>query len=162
MHRATPLGYLARRPRGLLLLVAGAMIAALAGCGGDKESELADQPLSTPDSLVGTYTTMLGPSGPELNEPNPPGEWKLLVTSESEAFFQPPEGPSFPVGNPIELTAGRIVLAADPECPTQTETPGTGTYEWNLDGETLTFTDVKDSCRDRSFVLTSKPWTRAK
>ena len=162
MHRATPVGPLARRPRGLLLLVTVAMIAALAGCGGDEKSESAEKPPSTPNRLVGTYTTTLGPSGPELNEPNPPGKWELLVTSETEAFFQPPEGPSFPVGNPIELTAGRIVLAADPECPTQTETPGTGTYAWSLDGETLTFTDVKDTCRDRSFVLTSKPWSRAK
>jgi hypothetical protein len=162
MHRPTPVRHRARRPRGLVLLVTGAMLAAVAGCGGDDEAEPTDTQASTPNSLVGTYATTLGPSGPELDEPNPPGKWKLLVTSETEAYFQPPEGPSFPVGNPIELSAGRIVLAPDPECPTQTGTPGNGEYEWSLDGGTLTFTDVKDSCRDRSFVLTSKPWSRVK
>ncbi len=139
----------------------GLLVAALAGCGGgDDEQVSAEQPSATPDSLIGTYTTTLGPSGPELDEPNPPGTWELLITSETEAFFQPPEGPSFPIGNPIELSEGLILLAADPECPTQAGTPGAGTYEWRLDGSTLTFTDVGDTCRDRSFVLTSKPWSR--
>jgi len=161
MLRVTPAKANPRRPRTLRLLATGVTIAALAGCGGDGKSEPAAAESSpTPSSLLGTYTTTLGPSGPELDEPNPPGRWELLITSETEAYFQPPEGASFPVGNPIELSAGRIVFAADPECPTQAGTPAAGVYEWNLDGDTLTLTDVEDTCRDRLFVLTSKPWTK--
>lgn len=157
-----------RADRLLLLVVAAAAAAVLAGCGGGGGSK---EPTATsssapartgPDALIGNYTTTLGPSGPELKEPNPPGRWELLITSETEAIFQPPEGPSFPVGNPIELSSDRIVFAPDPECPTQEGTPGNGIYEWRLSGKTLTLTEVKETCRDRAFVLTSNPWSKTK
>ena len=152
--------------RKLLLLAATAATAiAITGCGGDDGSEAAATTASAgtgAEALLGNYTTTLGPSGPELSEPNPPGTWGLLITSETDAHFQPPEVPSFPVGNPIEISEDRIVFAPDPECPTQEGSPGKGTYEWRLTGDTLTITDVSDSCRDRAFVLTSKPWSRAK
>jgi hypothetical protein len=137
------------------LAVSALVLAALAasGCGGDGSSDAAD--------LVGSYTTTLGPSGPELKEPNPPGRWQLLLTSPTEAYFRPPEGPSFPVGNPVVTEDGRITFAPDAGCPTQTGAPGDGTYTWSLDGGTLTFTEIDDTCRDRVFVLTSQPWTRA-
>jgi hypothetical protein len=135
------------------MLVLAALALAVAGCGGDGSSDAAD--------LVGTYTTTLGPSGPELKEPNPPGRWQLLLTSPTEAYFQPPEGTSFPVGNPVVTEDGRITFAPDSGCPTQTGAAGDGTYTWSLDGDTLSFTEVDDTCRDRVFVLTSQPWTRA-
>jgi hypothetical protein len=142
-------------PRGLrwlsspaLLLVV--LVVAAAGCGGSSESA----------NLVGTYTATLGPSGPELKEANPPGRWQLLLTSPTEAYFQPPEGPSFPVGNPVATEHDRVTFGPDAGCPTQTGTPGNGTYTWSLDGDTLTFTEVEDTCRDRVFVLTSQPWTK--
>ncbi len=160
MSRKDHVGTRARRSRVFTALVSGAAIVALAGCGGDDQPDPAAESQATPSALIGTYTTTLGPSGPELEEPNPPGKWELVVTSSTEAYFQPPEGPSFPVGNPLELSSDRIVFAADPECPTQAGTPGAGVYEWNLDGDTLTFTDVEDTCRDRSFVLTSKTWSK--
>ncbi len=139
-------------PRVVLAVALGVAAVAVAGCGGNGSSGAAD--------LVGTYTTTLGPSGPELEEPNPPGRWGLLLTSQTEAFFQPPEGPSFPVGNPAEIESGRITFGPDADCPTQTGTPANGTYEWTLDGGALTFAEVEDTCRDRVFVLTSNPWTR--
>jgi hypothetical protein len=127
------------------------LVLAAAGCGG-----------GSPESaqLVGTYTTTLGPSGPDLEEANPPGRWQLLLTSPTEAYFQPPQGPSFPVGNPVAMTDDRVTFGPDAGCPTQTGTPGDGTYTWSLDGDTLTFTEVEDTCRDRVFVLTSQPWTK--
>ena len=140
------------RPRVALTVALGVVAMAVVGCGGNSSSGGAD--------LVGTYTTTLGPSGPELKEPNPPGRWGLLLTSQTEAFFQPPEGPSFPVGNPAAIESGRITFGPDADCPTQAGTPANGTYEWTLDGETLTFAEVEDTCRDRVFVLTSNPWTR--
>jgi hypothetical protein len=153
------------KPRKLLLLAAmAATVTAIAGCGGDDGSGAAGTTESagaSPAALLGNYTTTLGPSGPELNEPNPPGEWGLQITSETDAYFQPPKGPSFPAGNPIELSGDQIVFAPDPECPTQEGTPGNGVYEWRLNGKTLTITEVEDTCRDRAFVLTSKPWSKA-
>jgi hypothetical protein len=149
----------------LLAAMAAATVMAVVGCGGDDGSEGAatTAPAGTStEALLGNYTTTLGPSGPELSEPNPPGTWGLRITSETDAYFQPPEGPSFPVGNPIEVSADRIVLAPDPECPTQEGSPAKGTYEWQLTETTLTLTEVSDTCRDRAFVLTSKPWSRTK
>ena len=164
MSRTTELRAGFGKPRKLLLLAAvAAMVTAVAGCGGDDGSEAATTTSAGAGAaaLLGNYTTTLGPSGPELSEPNPPGEWGLLITSETDAHFQPPQGPSFPVGNPIEITDDRIVFAADPECPTQEGQPDEGTYEWQLAQNKLTITEVSDSCRDRAFVLTSKPWTKA-
>jgi hypothetical protein len=161
MSRTTGLRADLTKPRTILLLATTAAIfAAVAGCGGGDESETTAS--AGADALLGTYTTTLGPSGPELSEPNPPGEWGLLITSETDAHFQPPQGPSFPVGNPIDVSANRIVFAPDPECPTQEGSPDKGTYEWRLTDDTLTLTEVSDTCRDRAFVLTSKPWSRTK
>jgi hypothetical protein len=131
-------------------LLLAALVLAAAGCGGSSESA----------DLVGTYTTTLGPSGPELKEANPPGRWQLLLTSPTEAYFQPPEGPSFPVGNPVATEDDRVTFGPDAGCPTQTGAPGNGTYTWSLDGDILTFTEVEDTCRDRVFVLTSQPWKK--
>ena len=152
-----------RADRLLLFVVAAAAAAVLAGCGGGGGSKEATATSSAPaqmgpDALIGNYTTTLGPSGPDLKEPNPPGRWGLLITSETEAFFYPPQGPSFP--NPIEISKDRIIFSPDPECPTQEGVPGEGTYKWRLSGDRLTFTEVKDTCGDRVFVLTSKPWTK--
>jgi hypothetical protein len=161
MSRTTGLRADLAKPRTILLLATTAAIfAAVAGCGGGDESETTAS--AGADALLGTYTTTLGPSGPELSEPNPPGKWGLLITSETDAHYQPPQGPSFPVGNPIDVSANRIVFAPDLECPTQEGSPGKGTYEWRLTDDTLTLTEVSDTCRDRAFVLTSKPWSRTK
>jgi hypothetical protein len=151
-----------------LLALAAVATAVLAGCGGGGESDEATTASPTApaqagaDALIGNYTTTLGPSGPELEAPNPPGKWELQITSATDAFFQPPQGPSFPAGNPIELSNDRIVFAPDPECPTQEGTPGKGIYEWQLSGETLTLTEVEETCRDRAFVLISNPWSKTK
>jgi len=164
MSRKTELRAGLGKARALLLLATmAAAVTAIAGCGGDAGSEAAATTTSagmSPDALLGNYTTTLGPSGPELTEPNPPGKWGLQITSETDAFFQPPKGPSFPAGNPIELSEDQMVFAPDPECPTQEGTPGNGVYEWRLNGNMLTITEVKDTCRDRAFVLTSKPWSK--
>jgi hypothetical protein len=151
----------------LLVVVVAAAVAGLVGCGEDGSDDELAAATSTAapaqagsDELIGNYTTTLGPSGPELKDPNPPGKWELQITSETDAYFQPPQGASFPVGNPIELSSEQIILAPDPECPTQEGTPGKGVYEWQLNGETLTLTEVEETCRDRAFVLTSNPWSR--
>jgi hypothetical protein len=166
MSRKTELrGGVGKGHKLLFLAAMAAAVTAIAGCGGDDGSEAASTTAAAgtgAEALLGNYTTTLGPSGPELSEPNPPGTWGLLITSETDAQFQPPEGPSFPVGNPIEVSEDRIVFAPDPECPTQEGSPAEGTYEWRLTENTLTITEVSDSCRDRAFVLTSKPWSRTK
>lgn len=155
-----------RVDRLLLVVAVTAALVVLVGCGEDGSDEAATTTSSAApaqtgaDALIGIYVTTLGPSGPELKEPNPPGKWQLQVTSETEAYYQPPRGASFPVGNPIELSSERVVFAPDLECPTQEGTPGKGTYEWRLSGETLTLTEVEDTCRDRAFVLTSNPWSK--
>jgi hypothetical protein len=156
-----------RVDRLLLVVVAAAAVAVLVGCGEDGSDDEAATTTSSAapaqtgsGALIGNYMTTLGPSGPELKEPNPPGKWQLQITSATEVYYQPPRGASFPVGNPTELSSERIVFAPDLECPTQEGTPGKGTYEWHLSGETLTFTEVEDTCRDRAFVLTSNPWSK--
>jgi hypothetical protein len=37
---------------------------------------------------------------------------------------------------------------------------GDGTYTWNLEGDRLTLTSVKDNCDYRRYTISALPWTR--
>lgn len=154
-------------------IVVGAVVTSIVvtGCSSDEGTGATTGPgVSSPgvsDSadtdtvpIVGTYAAELGPSGPDLDEPNPPGRWVLEVASVTEAYLADPSGIRFPPGNPVQISDGAIVFAADAECPTQSGAAGEGRYEWTLEGDILTLTEVSDTCRDRAFVLSTEPWTR--
>lgn len=135
-------------------MVAAAVVGGtlMAACGGDSPTE--------DPAILGTYSTELGPPGPQDAEANPPGKWQLSVPSSTEAFLTDPTGTRFAPGNPVRIGEDRIVFAPDPNCPTQSGTAGKGTYEWTLDEDALSLTLVSDTCKDRAFVLTSETWLR--
>jgi hypothetical protein len=147
------------------LLVAVAGISP--GCGGGEDEEPQAGGTATPaaeeSALLGTYTTTLGAetvrNPPDPGVQTPSGEWRLEIT-DAGATLTDPAGNEFPPGDPIEISEEEIVFAPDPECPVQEGTPGEGTYEWRLEGSTLTLTEVDDSCRDRAFVLTAQSLVR--
>jgi hypothetical protein len=87
----------------------------------------------------------------------PPGQWGLAIENGGLVFTHP-EGRTFSPGTVEEVTATEIVLGPDPACPDQ-QTATAGRYRWNLDGDTLTFEEVSDSCRDRASTLTAEAWT---
>ena len=136
------------------IVVALVLASILAGCGGTGSASS-----DGPTRLLGEYKTVLPASPPPVQ--NPAGRWGFVVTSETEAWLVPPRGPSFPAGNPVHVTQGEITFAADPACPVQ-KIAGKGRYRWNVDGSSLSFTEIDDPCRDRALLLTSRPWTRAR
>lgn len=101
----------------------------------------------------GTYTATI-PSGVNAA----PGKWKLAVTA-SGLMYTHPEGHSFSPGLVEEITATEIVLAPDPGCPVQEGTPTSGRYHWSVEGTSLTFEVISDSCQDRIDTLTSSEWS---
>lgn len=67
----------------------------------------------------------------------------------------------FDLGPSFSYTADHLTIAADPNCDNRTGPPSEGTYTYTLQGATLTFQAIADTCIDRAGVLTSHPWHRA-
>jgi hypothetical protein len=103
--------------------------------------------------LEGTYTATI-PSGVNAA----PGTWRLSMAAGGWMFTHP-DGNTFSPGSVVEITADEVVLAADPGCPGQAGTATEGSYRWSIEGTSLTFELVSDSCRDRIDTLTSSEWS---
>ncbi|MDX6581687.1 MAG: hypothetical protein QOI10_871 [Solirubrobacterales bacterium] len=154
-------------------LVAGAAAVsisiALVACGDDATTSTATGEGPAPDELVGTYAMTLKPS--DL-PPNPPHEltdqadhWTLKIDNAGS----PDGGPAFTIVNDALGTlessqlgvSGDRVYLHDEECATG-NAPVESTYEWTLDGGTLTFSPVEVGCDDDvvKTLLTSEPWVK--
>ncbi len=101
----------------------------------------------------GTYTATI-PSG--LNAA--PGEWKLSVTATGMMFTHP-DGHSFSPGSVEDVSATEVVFAPDPGCPVQEGTPTSGRYHWSVEGTSLAFEAIANSCQDRIDTLASSEWS---
>jgi hypothetical protein len=101
----------------------------------------------------GTYVATIPPG---VNAA--PGEWKLTVTANGITYIHP-EGHSFSPGRVEAISATEIVFAPDPQCPVQEGTPTNGQYDWRVEGNSLSFAVIADSCQDRIDTLTSSEWS---
>jgi hypothetical protein len=155
-------------PMILLTIAAG-------GCGGD-DKESGSKPAApspaedpAPADLVGTYAMNLKPSDVP---PNPPPEltdraekWTLKIANSGH----PNGGRAFTIINnelgKLESSnfgvVGDRVLLHDEECAVAAA-PVESEYRWRLRGKTLSFTEVKNGCKDKVVLtlLTSEPWLK--
>jgi hypothetical protein len=164
---------LARFTRAPILV--GALVA-LAGCGGDDDSDKSSTKSSTaaeatvPAELLGTYETTLKKTDLPAN---PPGEltgsrdWKLTIAKSGGVNGGPVfgiagadgrslEGPSFSV-------KGDHIILHKEECAAGGDTRFyDNEYQYEQSGKRLEFTEVKNNCPDKVAltILTSEPWTK--
>ena len=87
------------------------------------------------------------------------GAWTLKGTARNLELQNPIAGSDPFALDPSAISATTLTLPADAGCPDQAAVT-TGEYTWAITAGTLTFTKVKDSCGDRSGVLTASSWTR--
>jgi hypothetical protein len=108
--------------------------------------------ISTPVDMRGTWTADV--QGTTASS----GIWKLQISASNLSLQNPVGGEAFPL-DPTSMTETSLVLPAGEDCPDQTVvTPGT--YTLALTGNSLVITMLRDSCGDRSGVLTAAPWAR--
>ncbi len=145
--------------RSLRILTIAAVL--VVGACGDDDGDVSGAPTTRaePVDLGGTYEAQLGSSSDLLVEPNPEGRWLLEIQGDT-VVFETPDGQRFAPGDPVTVEGATMTLSADPQCPTQEGEAVEGRYDFRLEGDQVTFTEVEDSCRDRAFVLTSQTWTR--
>jgi hypothetical protein len=108
--------------------------------------------LVTPGDLRGTYTADV--EGTTASS----GVWTLTITATDVLITNPGDTTPFSV-DPTDLSESTLMVAASQDCPDQSSITG-GEYSVSLQGATLTFKAVRDSCGDRKAVLSTVPWTR--
>jgi hypothetical protein len=141
--------------------------------GADKSSEQAPGG-PAPDELVGTYEVTLKasdlPASPPVELTDGSMSWELKIANSGGTGG----GRSFAISNkslglledPSFAVEGDSIVLEDEECAT--ESGGyeyfDNEYRYDLQGESLTFTTVSNSCPDQvaETILTSSPWTRVR
>ena len=108
-----------------------------------------------PQRLVGTYSTTLGRQGG-----SPAGTWVLRLGPRDRATLRAPAAERADPAGPVVLSHDQIVFPIDPECPERGGRRGEGRYNYVLEGRTLTFLEIRESCPSRSRILVAKPWKK--
>jgi hypothetical protein len=103
--------------------------------------------------LLGTYESLVRANGFQTDS----GQWDIRIDAQGVTFIKP-NGSEFSPGAVKEVTADEITFAADFGCPTQSGAAAEGRYRWRLQGTSLTFTEVSDSCGERANTLTQDQW----
>lgn len=100
--------------------------------------------------------------GHRLPSGTPPGGGATLTITPSQATLHlAGNGNTFPLGPTFRLAAHQMTFGADPSCPHNYPSAGTaGRYTYVVQGNTLTFRVVQDSCLDRIATLVAHPWRR--
>jgi hypothetical protein len=101
-----------------------------------------------PARLAGTYVSRIG-NYPEVGLYA--GRYKLTFGPRSTVGYTVPGEPYFTL--PVTVAGNRITFLPGGACPTR------GTYVWNVDGATLTFRKVKDTCPKRVITM-ARRWKR--
>ena len=177
-----------RRPRGaarMVLTTTGrtvlmvAVVVLSTGCGSSNRTNHADNGLRSGvgDNLLGTYTTTLKPSdlheidraevcacSPELHQSSL--TWKLEISNSGGTNG----GSAFTIKNSrgvlesssFSVEATKILLRQEECTAGDREHLYNNEYGYRLAGRTLTFTTIRNRCRDRvaQTVLTSERWEK--
>ena len=141
---------------------AGILVATLllAGCGsagaaqGQQAAAATAAPVTEsvqiPEALLGTWKAdVIGTSASS-------GTWTLRITADDMELLNPiatSEDEYFSI-NPKTITDTALTLWEEPDCEA-------AEYGWSVDGGSLTFEVVTDTCIDRPAVLTTTAWQRA-
>ena len=141
---------------------AGVLVALLllAGCGsaggvpGQQAAAATAAPsaaaLQIPEALLGTWEAdVVGTSASA-------GTWTLRITADDMELLNPiaTSEDEYVSINPKTISDTGLTLWEEPDCEA-------AEYEWSIDGGSLTFEAVKDTCIDRPAVLTTTAWQRA-
>ena len=132
----------------------------LAGCGsaggvpGQQAAAATAAPpavaLQIPDELLGTWKADV--TGTSASS----GTWTLRITADDMELLNPiatSDDEYFSI-NPKTISDTGLTLWEEPDCEA-------AEYEWSIDGGSLTFEAIKDTCMDRPAVLTTTPWQRS-
>ena len=102
------------------------------------------------DAFLGTWTA-------DITEgPSSHGTWSLRITPYDMELLNPmaaSEDEYFSL-NPKTTSETGVTMWEDPEC-------AGAEYRWSIDGGSLTFEAVEDTCGDRNAVLTTTAWQRS-
>lgn len=165
----------------LLVLAVCVVFVGAGGCGSDDDdsdesaaaTSTAAEPSEggdAPEDLVGAYEVTLQssdlPANPAPELTDGPPDWELEIANAGGE-----DGRQFAISNaslglleePDFEVSGDSIMLLDEECATETGVEFyDNEYQWDLQGESLTFTTVSNSCPDQvaETILTSRPWTR--
>lgn len=157
-----------KRFAGMVSLVA--VMVLVGGCGGDSDDEPTNQPPAREKAaLKGAYEATFSGSEQVADEnPGPePGRWALRIAppNASSTYIAPTApgvddpgefGLSF--GAPVRVTGTTVSFS--PDSPICSGVRGRARYRVALDGDSLRFTKVSDSCGERAAFLTAHEWKR--
>jgi len=103
----------------------------------------ASEALPIPDELVGDWQSQKG------TDP-------VILTIGENGYYRVKRGPAHGMGAMSAANARQVDFFGGDPCPYR------GSYEWTIEGETLTFTPVgEDECPGRAAVLDGLTYTRA-
>lgn len=131
-------------PRGIMLFNAQVLEprpADLADVIAEAETIFATLELATPEDLVGTWAA---PNGRENTFAD---DGEFIVAEDGEVLA---EGTYGATSNTVEIIPGEGAIACD----------ATGTYEWEVEDDTLTLTVISDECAGRRSGLDGVPRKR--
>jgi hypothetical protein len=113
---------------------------------------------ATYPEIAGTYVAMLDSADTAVKRDALGGEWTMRLQPEGVVFLSPPAsfvpGASGLSGIAFSLVGDRFRtnLFYNDYCNS------IGTYAWSRAGNTLTFTQVDDTCSIRRTLLATTPW----
>jgi hypothetical protein len=113
---------------------------------------------ATYPEIAGTYVAMLDSADTAVKRDALGGEWTMRLQPEGVIFLSPPAsfvpGASGLSGIAFSLVGDRFRtnLFYNDYCNS------IGTYAWSRAGNTLTFTEVDDTCSIRRTLLATTPW----
>jgi len=141
---------------GAILFAAVLAIARSALPGGDESMPAIPTPV-TPESVAGTYSVELSrDEDDDVRRLHLHGAVELRLDRDGSMQLSSPHGYDF-AGTPITFTIEKGVLTTDALVGTDCSAPGR--YRVILEGPTLSFRPVAESCELRRVLLSSRAWT---
>ena len=119
-----------------------------------------------PPSLVGKYSNRLTEQTLQNRFPGtsaPPGTWNLEFTEYEKIVVDAPDGGGFSL-TLKSLKDDRVTLEPTGCKAPDGSTAGGAVYDIERDGDTISFTKVRDRCSEKdpeAALLSIKPWKRA-
>jgi hypothetical protein len=110
------------------------------------------------DAIAGTYRVTLDPSNPTIAQNKLGGSWTMRLAADGEIFLSPPatfgSGPNGLSGLAFNLSGDRFRsnIFYNDFCSS------IGTYTWSIQGNTLSFARVDDTCPIRQALLSTTAW----
>jgi hypothetical protein len=148
----------------IILRISDPRLSGEAGSSGSPRPVASSSPSPSPSApatypeIAGTYVAMLDSADTAVKRDALGGEWTMRLEANGVVFLSPPAsfvpGASGLSGIAFSLVGDRFRtnLFYNDYCNS------IGTYAWSRAGNTLTFTQVDDTCSIRRTLLATTPW----